>query len=210
MNRTCIFYLLFVLLGLIPARLHAQIRFNSSNQLTFGDTKPYNDTFKYYDLTIRGNIFVKGPTAGHFLQIDTNPSHTRLAGQDNQVVFYNSRTETFNSIQVDKVYNYSDARAKYGVTDLSRGLDIVLRLRSVKYNFRGNESRYISLPIRNEFTNNNKEIGLLAQEVEKILPNLVFTDNEGKKLVDYTSLIPVLIDAIQSLQAEIEDLKASK
>jgi hypothetical protein len=49
---------------------------------------------------------------------------------------------------------------------------------------------------------------LIAQELEEVLPNLVFTDEEGRKLVDYVSLIPVLIDAIQSLQKEVDNLKA--
>lgn len=63
-----------------------------------------------------------------------------------------------------------------------------------------------SLP--NKYTGTNHEIGLLAQDVERILPNLVYTDNEGRKLVDYTSLIPVLIDAVKTLQQEVEDLKS--
>lgn len=52
-----------------------------------------------------------------------------------------------------------------------------------------------------------KEIGLLAQEVEAILPNVVLTDDEGKKLINYTALIPVMIDAIKALQKEVEALK---
>ena len=41
-----------------------------------------------------------------------------------------------------------------------------------------------------------------------MLPNLVFTDEEGRKHVDYISLIPVLIDAVQSLQQEVDALKS--
>lgn len=59
----------------------------------------------------------------------------------------------------------------------------------------------------NKFTGGNAEIGLLAQELEQVMPNLVFTDEEGKKLVDYVALIPVLINAVQTLQKEVEALK---
>ena len=52
-----------------------------------------------------------------------------------------------------------------------------------------------------------KEYGLLAQEVEKVFPNLVVTDNEGKKLINYTELIPVLINAVQQQSSEVEELK---
>lgn len=45
------------------------------------------------------------------------------------------------------------------------------------------------------------------REVEKVFPNLVVTDNEGKKLINYTELIPVLINAVQQLSSEVEELK---
>ena len=46
-----------------------------------------------------------------------------------------------------------------------------------------------------------------VQAVEKVFPNLVVTDNEGKKLINYTELIPVLINAVQQLSSEVEELK---
>lgn len=51
------------------------------------------------------------------------------------------------------------------------------------------------------------QLGLIAQEVEKIMPELVVTDPEGRKLLNYTGIIPVLINAIQELQIEVESLK---
>lgn len=57
---------------------------------------------------------------------------------------------------------------------------------------------------------NGNEIGLLAQEVEKVLPNVVITDPDGNKLINYTAIIPVMIDAIKTLQAEVEELKNNK
>ena len=50
----------------------------------------------------------------------------------------------------------------------------------------------------------------MAQEIEEVLPNLVYTDDEGRKLVDYTAIIPILIDAVKSLQQEVETLKTHK
>lgn len=47
-----------------------------------------------------------------FFQIDVSPAATRLASHYDQVVFYNTKTNNFNSIQVKNVYNYSDARSK--------------------------------------------------------------------------------------------------
>jgi len=44
--------------------------------------------------------------------------------------------------------------------------------------------------------------------VELVFPNLVLTDPDGKKLINYTALIPVLIDAVKTLTEEINTLKS--
>lgn len=133
------------------------------------------------------------------------PAATRLASHYDQVVFYNTKTSTFNSIQVKNVYNYSDARAKTNVQSLNNGLDYILKLRPVSYTFSDNSDRSLF-----KTGGNGNEIGLLAQEVEKVLPNVVITDPDGKKLINYTAIIPVMIDAIKALQAEVEKLKGNK
>lgn len=178
----------------------AQIKYYSNGKLTFGNTEPY----EYFNQTIYGNGMYFKCKTGNFFQIDVTPAASRLASHDNQVVFYNSKTSTFNSIQVKSVYNYSDARAKSNVANLTNSLNTVLKLRPVTYNFSD-----ASVASSTAYTTggNGKEIGLIAQEVEEVLPNVVLTDDEGKKLINYTAIIPVLIDAIQTLQAEVETLK---
>lgn len=133
------------------------------------------------------------------------PAATRLASHYDQVVFYNTKTSTFNSIQVKNVYNYSDARAKTNVQSLTNGLDYIRQLRPVSYTFSDNSDKNLY-----RTGGNGNEIGLLAQEVEKVLPNVVITDPDGNKLINYTAIIPVMIDAIKTLQTEIEELKSNK
>ena len=53
------------------------------------------------------------------------------------------------------------------------------------------------------------EVGLIAQEVEEIIPQLVSEDSEGTKLVQYKNLTAVLVEAIKEQQAQIEDLKGT-
>lgn len=161
-------------------------------------------------VTIAGNGVYFNHSNGRFLQISVAAKGApRLAGHNDQIVFYNSQTEKFNDIQVKSVLNYSDARAKTNVQSLNNGLKIINRLNPVTYNFNESQaSSYVRTSTVNQYTGNNTEIGLLAQEVESVLPNLVFTDDEGRKLVNYTALIPVLIDAVKALQKEVEDLKA--
>lgn len=51
-----------------------------------------------------------------------------------------------------------------------------------------------------------KQIGLIAQEVEKEFPELVSTDNEGMKSVNYASMVAPLIEAVKEQQEQIENL----
>ena len=62
--------------------------------------------------------------------------------------------------------------------------------------------------------NNNQQVytghdvGVLAQEVEKVVPEIVETrEHDGYKAVKYEKLVPLLINAINDLKAEIEELK---
>lgn len=89
--------LLSIIFSSLAFTIDAQINYRSNGFLTFGNTSTYHDGTKNYDLTLRGNIWINGPTSGHFLQIDTNSAATRIASHYNQVVFYNSGTSTINA-----------------------------------------------------------------------------------------------------------------
>ena len=58
----------------------------------------------------------------------------------------------------------------------------------------------------NEFYD-RKHIGFLAQEIQDIFPELVYEGEDGVLSVDYVSMIPILVNAIQEQQKEIEELK---
>lgn len=210
MKKSAVFVLALVAMSLFTGNYAtAQLRYQSGRFL-MGTSTPYY----YYTMSVAGNGIYFNNTNGRYLQISVAATGApRIAGHNDQIVFYNSEKESFNSIQVSKVYNYSDARAKTNVRSLNNGLDIISQLHPVTYNFKGNEAHTANLTSGisyNKYTGSNSEIGLLAQEIEEVLPNLVYTDDEGRKLVDYTAIIPILIDAVKSLQQEVETLKASK
>ena len=95
---------------------------------------------------------------------------------------------TFN----DNVTAYSDERLKDNIETLEDGLDKVEQLRGVTYT-------------RDEREN----IGVIAQEVEKILPEIVLTadDEMGTKSVDYSRLTAVLIEAVKELSVKVKELE---
>ena len=57
---------------------------------------------------------------------------------------------------------------------------------------------------------NKKHIGVIAQELEAEYPELVNTDGDGFKSVDYSAITPVLIEAVKELKAEKDELQAEK
>ena len=197
------FLLLFIsIMHVLPVtNVSAQIKY-IDGRLMIGDVPgPYS----YYGITANTNgIYFMG-TNNRFFQLDvTAYGAPRISGHNDNVVFYNTVTSVYNAVAARQVYVYSDMRAKTNVRSFNSGIDVISRLRPVSYNFTGAQNR--SSP-SNQYTGDNVEIGLIAQELEKVLPNLVYTDDEGRKLVDYTSLIPVLIDAVQTLQQEVDALK---
>ncbi|QTA86159.1 Collagen triple helix repeat-containing protein [Desulfonema magnum] len=95
----------------------------------------------------------------------------------------------------------SDARWKKDITPLQNSLEKVSQLQGVSYDWRTEE-----YPDKG-FTE-DRQIGLIAQEVEPVVPEVVNTDDEGYKSVSYGKLIPVLVEAIKELKTENEALKA--
>jgi hypothetical protein len=103
----------------------------------------------------------------------------------------------FNS---NGIQESSDARFKKNIAPLKNALENVLKIEGVSYNWKQDE-----FPDRNFGT--ETEIGVIAQELEKVYPELVATDAEGYKSVQYSHLVPVLVEAIKEQQSEIDELK---
>ena len=92
----------------------------------------------------------------------------------------------------------SDIRLKENIATIENPLDKVLKLRGVTFNYKEDGS---------------KSTGLIAQELEKVLPEVVYetediNDPENKFLaVRYGNVVGLLVEAIKELKAEIEELK---
>ena len=92
--------------------------------------------------------------------------------------------------------NSSDIRLKTNINTMTGSLDNILKLRGVTFNWKESSN-----PTKTQY-------GFIAQEVEKVFPDLVGTDSNGYKTVNYIGVIPVLTEAIKTQQEEIESLKS--
>jgi len=88
----------------------------------------------------------------------------------------------------------SDERLKTDIKTIEQALDKTLLLRGVEYK-------------RFEIEPDITKLGLIAQEVELIVPEVVRTGDDGIKSIEYQNLVPLLIEAIKDQQKQINDLK---
>lgn len=185
---------------------YAQITY-SQGKLTIGDVTPH----KFLGMTIGGMAGTYWTCkANNFFQLDLSPASPRLAGTGDEVCFYNTETSTFNSIQVANVYNYSDERAKTNVKTIDGGLNTILNLRPVSYTWKSGigsatRSSHLMTVANGPSCDKNLQFGFLAQELEEVIPDAVKTDEEGRKLINYTAIIPILVKSIQDLQGKVEE-----
>ena len=87
----------------------------------------------------------------------------------------------------------SDARLKSNITSITDALAKVTQLNGKQYTMYGQDD----------------QIGLIAQEVEQVLPQMVHTrdDMMGTKAINYQNMVALLVEAVKELQTEIKGLK---
>jgi len=98
---------------------------------------------------------------------------------------------------------FSDKRLKQDIKPIGDATELISKLEGVTYSFRDDlrkEGR--ELP-------EGPQIGFIAQDLQKVLPEMVSEDEEGYLSVSYRSLIPVLVEGQKELIAENDKLKAS-
>ncbi|NOQ28224.1 MAG: hypothetical protein GQ564_22910 [Bacteroidales bacterium] len=108
-----------------------------------------------------------------------------------------SPTKRWNYIYAtNDVIQLSDIRFKDNVQEINYGLEQILMLRPVSYNWKDKKDEGLKL-------------GLIAQEVQLIISEIVNVGDDVNKTlgIEYSSLVPVLIKGMQDQQAQIEDLK---
>ena len=93
----------------------------------------------------------------------------------------------------------SDRRFKGDIRELSDGLLSITQLQGVQYKWKRGE-----FPERG--FDNSTHTGFIAQEVEKVLPNIVTTGLDGYKSINYNEVIPTLVEALKEQQRIIEGL----
>lgn len=94
------------------------------------------------------------------------------------------------------VLSCSDIRYKKNITPLQNALARIQLLNGVYYHW--DQDKFPDYAFSDQ-----RQIGIIAQELESIFPEMVHTDSDGYKTVDYSRMTPVLLEAIKEQQAQI-------
>ena len=100
--------------------------------------------------------------------------------------------DNVGSITADTFYYSSDKRLKKDIAQINDATEKIQSISGVTFLWK---------------ENNEAEIGLIAQDVEKTFPELVKTNEEGMKSVKYGNMVAVLVEAVKEQQKEIDSLK---
>lgn len=103
-------------------------------------------------------------------------------------------TTTGNGWMQGTLQQNSDARLKKDIEPLSNTLESLQQLSGYSYHWK-------------DASNPEEQIGLLAQEIQKVYPQLVKENEQGTLSVNYSGMVPVLLEAIKEQQSQITELK---
>ena len=159
---------------------------------TPGSNAYENATIGYYDNSGTGNMLFKGNRGAmnwHFNDSD-------------ETLFLMASSGDFHAHQDVVAYSTSaasDKKFKENIKTISYGLEEVLKMNPVEYDWK-------------EKRNKAHDIGVIAQEIEEIIPEVVkeskeLNSDETFKSVDYGKMVAVLIKAVQEQQVQIDELK---
>lgn len=95
-------------------------------------------------------------------------------------------------------YSTSDVRLKHNIKSIDKALDKVNKIQGIEFDWKELERIH---------GNKGHDVGVIAQEVEKVIPEVVTTRDNGYKAVKYEKIVPLLIEAIKDLSKQVDGLK---
>ena len=172
------------------------ITVNTSHDLSFGSAtrQMINLYGTVYGLGVQSNtLYYRSDTRFSWFRDGSHSNTENNAGTGGTVAM--TLDGSSNLVVTSNVTAYSDITLKKNIESIPNALDKVLNLRGVTYN-------------RIDIENEPRQTGVIAQEVEEVLPEVVNTDEEtGIKSVAYGNMVGLLIEAIKEQQQEINNLK---
>ena len=155
---------------------------------------------------------IKRVTSDLVIKAETSNKHMLLKGNDGgstitalDLDMENAGNALFNGnisgSQIEAsgdviAFSSSDRELKDNITYIHRPIDKINRIGGYKFTWNNNQDTYLG-----------KDVGVIAQEIEAVLPEIVTTRATGYKAVKYEKIVPLLIEGIKELDKKIKDIE---
>ena len=160
--------------------------------------------------TGQANVFVGEACVASSVSVDVeNCLGAGLTGKGNQTTFIGGTNGTFNNQNSQNFATTSDERIKKNIVDNNSGLDILNQIQVRNFEYRTEEEIVdFDNPKAVVVEKEGTQLGVIAQELEKILPECVITQSTGAKTVDADNLTWYLVNAVKELSKKVTALEA--
>ncbi len=200
------------ILILINLSISAQIRMDCDGKVMIGSTSTPTK-----DLDVRGDVTIKPSGAYYQFIIDNTggvySSYPVIYPNVSDYVCLGKNDKYYYEVCSHFYWSPSDKKFKENIRDIENPLELVLNLKGVKYDMKmeafESEDSLKSDVINEKLEEQRKnKIGFIAQDVNKVLPEVVsYDDSTDIYGIDYSKVVPVLVEAIKEQQLQIENLQ---
>ena len=215
--------------------ISGNIDIGDSNELRFGasdDLKIYHDgTNSYIDDAGSGDLFIRGENDIWFQIANGTETYARFKQNDGVELYYDNSKKietTTNGVQISNgglgvgtdagatdgeiratgditAFYSSDQSLKENIKNIENSLDKINQINGVTFDWTDD---YIESQGGNDdYFMRKNDVGVIAQEVEKVLPEVIGTRKNGTKAVKYDRIVALLIEGIKDLNKQVSDLK---
>lgn len=161
----------------------------------------YTPTVGSVSITIAGELVEINAAGIQVVRSDSRYVKIDKAGKSSTMLWVGGDIRATGNITA---YAASDERLKENVQPIDLALEKIDKIRGVYFDWtdeyiekRGGEDNFIK----------KHDVGVIAQEIEKILPEITVTKDDGYKAVQYEKIIPLLIQSIKELYEEVKKLQ---
>ena len=131
-----------------------------------------------------------------------------LTGKGNDTAYVGGINGAYNEKNVTTWETTSDERIKKNIKDNNAGLDILSQIQVRNFEYR-TPDEITNLPSHAAIEKDGVQLGVIAQEIQKVLPECVSENSTGVLSVNTDPLVWYLINAVKELKAEIQELKGN-
>lgn len=160
----------------------------------FGSDEDGSQTYTFNNNLFLNNVYQYGTTGIQFKN-DINQD-TLFISNDGKVGIGTSSPsqalEVNGNIKALAYYHSSDKRLKQNIKIIDDPVSKIKQLDGVYFDWK---------------SNNVTKLGLIAQDVEKVIPEVIAIDDSGYKSVEYANLVALLIEVVKEQQSQIDELK---